>query len=315
MIAWFLRCNSPFLFSFIFQRVHGCACSAPQWAHSLVSGIHRSLPICMAWEKAQVRIGFVLLFFYLAKHNYINVTQTSLSFFAALSGTNNRWRHMAEGCFCFILFFFVLFILFGCCHPRRRHCCSLCAMQCLYTRKVEKCWTSPHIRWMPNCHTHIRATQTDTQIRTRANKRACAHSHPSEMGKDVKCSASTSEMKCEKNMYRWRLRRRRGGGTTEHQMLEISNINANIEFFCVVLLFLYYLFLLLPKEVILFSFEPNARKMPGMFAFWCIFGLLTKAAAAATAKYVRVNSLIKKEFFINAWGRRESLMCTFCPHA
>lgn len=46
------------------------------------------------------------------------------------------------------------------------------------------------------------------------------------------------------------------------------------------------------NEVKLFSCEPNARKMTGMFAFRCIFGLLTKAAAALKSDVHRLTQKI-----------------------
>lgn len=168
----------------------------------------------------------------------------------------------------------MLFILFGGggCHPRRRrcHCCSLCAMQCLYTRKVEKCWTSPHIRWMPNCHTHIRAnTQTDTQTSERTRARALTHTHYKweKMWNTLQVQAKWNMR--EKNMYRQE-EMTDGGWKVEDGGNNWTSNAGNIKYkckywiFCVVLFFVLFIFVIAKRydgirnEVKLFSFKPKA---------------------------------------------------------
>lgn len=96
-------------------------------------------------------------------------------------------------------------------------------------------------------------------------------------------------MKCEK-IYSDRRSEKR----TEHQMRKISNINVNIEFFVCYVFFLCVCVLFISviakrygikNEVKLFSFEPKARKMPGI----CILMHIWECRQKAEVILVRQN--------------------------
>lgn len=89
--------------------------------------------------------GFVLLFFYLPKHNYINVTKRSHpEGWNKRNKKENNGRHMVADDFISHYFIFCLEFVYEC------GLLSLCyVMQRMYTLKVKKCSTSPHISWIP----------------------------------------------------------------------------------------------------------------------------------------------------------------------
>lgn len=96
-------------------------------------------------------------FFIWAKHNYINVTKTFSWGRAEQIAKEDIWLKVVLS---HSFFPFCICVLIVCAR-------ASCAVQRMYTPKVKKCWTSPHISWIPNCHIQNEAHWDTKQQQTK----------------------------------------------------------------------------------------------------------------------------------------------------